>query len=535
MKRFSLVVYLLFFLVPPVLLWGQTDESGQTGISGQTGGQDSGEPNPPAAASLPPSAGAAAAAETETSPMPESPAAAGREAATALENAVDSVIEAAGTPEGSIALREDLWNYVGRLGIVLGILAVQALLIWIFWRHVFKFITKKALDYFAGRIKPFTIKKLRILSTRQILNLIVFGIKIIKYIFTVFQLVFTIPLIFILFPRTRDLASTLFGYILTPFKNILFGAIAYIPNLITITVIIFVTRYVLRGFKFFAVQIEKGKLVIPGFYADWANPTFNILRVLLYAFTVAIIYPYLPGSDSRIFQGVSVLVGVIFSLGSSSAIGNLVAGLVVTYMRPFKIGDRIKINDVTGFVVEKTLMVIRLKTHKNEYVTFPNLMILNSSIVNYHTSSDEDEEGLILHTSVTFGYSTPWQTVHEILINAALATSHVLKNPRPFVLQTALDDFYANYQINCYSKDVDLVPRIYSELYQNIQNGFHAAGLDMTVPHIRANMPYEDPAGIFPPPKALDVPPDSPLPAGKRRKRGTGKSHPPAGPVSKPD
>jgi small-conductance mechanosensitive channel len=389
---------------------------------------------------------------------------------------------------------EVLINYIGRLGIALGIIVLQTLIIWIFWRHVFRFITKKIVGYLGTRIKSFTIKKLRILSTKQILNLIIFGIKIIKYIFTALQLVFTIPLIFSLFPLTRDLASTLFGYILTPFRNILSGAIAYIPNLITIAVIIVVTRYVLRGLKFFAVQVEKEKLVIPGFYADWANPTFNILRVLLYAFTVAIIYPYLPGSDSQIFQGVSVLVGIIFSLGSSSAIGNLVAGLVVTYMRPFKIGDRIKINDITGFVVEKTLMVIRIKTHKNEYVTFPNMMILNSSIVNYHTSSDEDEEGLILNTTITFGYGTPWQTVHKILINAALATHHVLEKPAPFVLQTAMDDFYAAYQINFYTKEVNLVPGIYSELYQNIQNGFHAAGIDMTAPHFRVNIPYQVPA-----------------------------------------
>jgi small-conductance mechanosensitive channel len=288
---------------------------------------------------------------------------------------------------------------------------------------------------------------------------------------------------------TKDLASTLFGYILTPLKNIFFGTIGYIPNLITIIVILFVTRYVIRGLKFFSVQIQKGKLVIPGFYVDWAEPTFNILRVLIYAFTVAIIYPYLPGSDSRIFQGVSVFVGIIFSLGSSSAIGNLVAGLVITYMRPFKIGDRIQIQTNIGFVVEKTLMVVRIKTHKNEYITFPNMMILSSSIINFNTSSDEDEEGLVLHADITFGYSTPWQTVHKVLIGAALATTHVQKTPKPFVLQTALDDFYACYQINLYTKKVDKVPAIYSELYENIQNGFREEGLDMTAAHFRINLP----------------------------------------------
>ncbi|MDR0401148.1 MAG: mechanosensitive ion channel family protein [Treponema sp.] len=420
------------------------------------------------------------------------------------EEVVGAITGITGRIKRDILRGETLGSYIGRLGIALGIIALQALIIWVLWRHVFGFITKKAVDYFGSRIKAFSIKKLKLLSTKQIISLIVFGIKIIKYIFTAFQLVFTIPLIFSLFPLTRDLASTLFSYIFNPLKNIFFGVVAYIPNLITILVISVVTRYALRALKFFSIQIEKGKLVVPGFYPDWANPTFNILRVLLFAFTIAIIYPYLPGSDSRIFQGVSVLVGIIFSLGSSSAISNLVAGLVVTYMRPFKIGDRIKVNDVTGFVVEKTLMVIRLKTHKNEYVTFPNMMILNSSVVNYNTSSDEDEEGLILNAIITFGYGTPWQTVHEILINAALATSHVLENPRPFVLQTAMDDYYANYQINCYTKEVDLVPRIYSDLYQNIQNGFHAAGIDMTAPEYRVNIPYEDPAKIFPPPKALN-------------------------------
>jgi small-conductance mechanosensitive channel len=396
--------------------------------------------------------------------------------------------------------KETIGNFLSRLAIALGIIILQGLLIWAFWRHLFRIITQKAGSYLGARIKPLSIKKLRLLSAKQIINLILFGIRILKYLLTAIQLIITVPIVFSLFPRTQDLASTLFGYILTPFKNILLGAISYIPKLITIAVILLVTRYVLRGLRFLAIQIEKEKLVISGFYPDWANPTFNILRVLLYAFTVAIIYPYLPGSDSRIFQGVSVLVGIIFSLGSSTAIGNLVAGVVITYMRPFKIGDRIKINDVTGFVVEKTMMVIRLKTHKNEYVTFPNMMILSSSVVNYHTSSDEDEEGLILNTTITFGYGTPWQTIHDILIKAALATSHVQKTPKPFVLQTAMDDFYANYQINCYTKKVDLVPRIYSELYQNIQNGFREAGLDMTAPHFRVNIPFHDPALVFPEP-----------------------------------
>ncbi|MDR0289416.1 MAG: mechanosensitive ion channel family protein [Treponema sp.] len=373
-------------------------------------------------------------------------------------------------------------GFFTRLGIALAIIAGQVLLIWLIWL-LFSFLSKKIVNLSGDKIKPFTIKKLKLLSEKQIINAIQFVLRILKYLITAFQLFLTLPIVFRLFPATRNLSTTLFGYILTPLKNIAIGTIKYIPNLFTIVIIILVTHYVLKALKFLSLQITKGKLVIPGFYADWAAPTYKILQVLLWAFTVALVYPYLPGSDSGAFKGVSIFVGIVFSLGSSTAIGNLVAGLVITYMRPFKIGDRVKINESTGFVMGKTLMVVRLKTHKNEYVTFPNLTILNSAIINYNTSSDEDEEGLILNTEITYGYATPWETVHELLINAALATNHVQKRPKPFVLQTSLDDFYARYQINCYTKEVEKIPQIYAQLYENIQKAFREAGIDLTSPH----------------------------------------------------
>jgi small-conductance mechanosensitive channel len=374
-------------------------------------------------------------------------------------------------------------GFPARLGIAFAILALQALLIWLVWQKLFKWLSRKVAASAGDKIKPLTIKKLKLLSVRQIVSVIEALLRISKYLLTALQLFLTVPIVFSLFPSTRSLAFTFFGYILRPLQNIVIGAIRYIPNLIFIIMIIVITRYALKILKFFATQIAREKLVLHGFYPEWAEPTYKILHILLLAFTFAIIYPYLPGSDSKIFQGISVFVFIIFSLGSSSAIGNLVAGLVITYMRPFKIGDRVQIKEITGFVVEKNLMVVRLRTHKNEYVTFPNLTILGSSVTNYNTSTDEDAEGLILYTEVTFGYATPWQTVHEILINAALATEHVLKTPKPFVLQTGLDDFYARYQINCYTKEVDMVPKIYAQLRENIQNGFTKAGLDMTAPH----------------------------------------------------
>jgi small-conductance mechanosensitive channel len=397
------------------------------------------------------------------------------EASGEAETVENAVVEAAAATEAGASKL----GFLVRLGIALAIIAAEALLIWLLWK-LFNSISVKVSESGKEKIKPLTIKKLKLLSSKQIVDVVLVLLRILKYVVSGFLLVLTIPIEFSLFPSTRHIAMTIFGYVFNPIKDIVIGTVMYIPNLFKIVIIVAITHYVLRLLKFFSAQIAKGRLVLHGFYADWAEPTFKILQVLLWAFTVAIVYPYLPGSESRVFQGVSVFVGLVFSFGSTSAIGNMVAGLVITYMRPFKIGDRVQIKETTGFVVEKNLMVVRLKTHKNEYVTFPNMLILGSSITNYHTSSDEDAEGLILYTEVTFGYATPWETIHEILINAALATDYVQKRPKPYVLQTGLDDFYARYQINCYTKEVDKVPKIYAMLYENIQNGFHEAGIDMT-------------------------------------------------------
>lgn len=183
---------------------------------------------------------------------------------------------------------------------------------------------------------------------------------------------------------------------------------------------------------------------------------------------IAMIYPYLPGSNSGVFQGISVFVGLIVSLGSSTVIGNIIAGLVITYMRPFKIGDRIKLNDTMGNVVEKTPLVTRIRTPKNEVVTIPNSFVMSSHTVNFSQSARE--YGLIIHSEVSIGYDVPWRVVNKLLIEAALNTPGVVDDPRPFVLSTSLSDWYPVYQVNAYIKDADRLADIYSALHQNIQD-----------------------------------------------------------------
>lgn len=292
------------------------------------------------------------------------------------------------------------------------------------------------------------------------------------------------PAVFSLFPWTQGLAAPLLGYVLSPLRSILSAAAGYVPNLFFIAVISIVARYLLKAVRVIFREVQHGRIAFPGFYAEWAQPTYEIVRFLVLAFTTMAVFPYLPGAGSPAFKGMSVFLGVLLSLGSSSAISNVIAGAILTYMRPFKIGDRVKISDTVGDVVEKTLLVTRVKTIKNVEVTIPNAMVLGSHIINYSPSAKES--GLILHTCVTIGYDAPWRRVHELLIAAAKATEDVSKEPSPFVLQTALNDFYVSYEVNAHTSEPNKMAVIYSRLHQNIQDSFNEAGVEIMSPHYGA-------------------------------------------------
>ena len=334
------------------------------------------------------------------------------------------------------------------------------------------------------KIKPVSIQGYELLDAQKQANLLVFLASVGRYILMGLQLLFTVPLIFIIFPQTEGLAYRLLGYIWKPIRGLFVGIIDYIPKLFTIIVIWYAVKYLVRFVLYLAREVEGGRLKINGFYPDWAMPTFHIIRFLLYAFMIAMIYPYLPGSNSGVFQGISVFVGLIVSLGSSTVIGNIIAGLVITYMRPFKIGDRIQLNDTTGNIIEKTPLVTRIRTPKNEVVTVPNSFVMSSHTVNYSTSARE--YGLIIHSEVSIGYDIPWRKVNELLIDAALNTPGVVDDPRPFVLETSLSDWYPVYQVNAYIKEADKMPQIYSNLHQNIQDKFNEAGIEIMSPHYMA-------------------------------------------------
>lgn len=321
-------------------------------------------------------------------------------------------------------------------------------------------------------------------ANRQV-YIVIFLLKILRFLIIIFSLYWGLWALFKVFPATMGWADQLWGYVVIPLRAIGKSIVNYLPSLFTILVIIIIFRYIRKFFRSIAEKIAEGKIVVRGFYADWAFPTYNIVSVVLYIFMFILIFPYLPKSDSTVFQGVSVFAGLVISLGSTSVIGNLVAGLVITYMRPFRIGDRVKMDDCVGNVIEKTALVTRVKTTKNELITIPNSSVMNSKTVNYSQSARE--YGLILYTTVTVGYDVSWTKVHELLKEAASRTEFVMKDPKPFIQQEALDDFYVSYQLNIYTREANRMPHIYSELKKHIIDVFDEAGVELLSPHYRAN------------------------------------------------
>ncbi|WP_369765169.1 mechanosensitive ion channel family protein [Flavobacterium sp. WC2429] len=351
-------------------------------------------------------------------------------------------------------------------------------------RRFFRWTAQKIEHEENKRIQGIKIRNFTLFDAKQQVNALLNVNTTLKWVLILLLVYIALPILFGIFPWTKDFAATLFGYILNPLKKIALGFWNYLPNLITILVIIFVFRYVLKGIHFLKNEIEKGNLELPGFYADWANPTYQIVRVIVFAFMVVVIFPYLPGSDSPVFQGVSVFLGFLFTFGSAGSLSNIIAGLILTYMRLFKIGDRVKIGEVVGDIIEKSLLVTRIRTIKNEIISIPNSTVMSSHTINY--SSDAPEKGLIIHSTVTIGYDVLWKEMHQALIDAASKTEFVLQEPKPFVLQTSLDDFYVSYEINAYIKEPNKQAVIYSNLHQNIQDVCNERNIEIMSPHYRA-------------------------------------------------
>jgi small-conductance mechanosensitive channel len=386
---------------------------------------------------------------------------------------IDSTLVALNAREGTQALLIDIGLALAAT-LVLVILLVIAR--WAFARIYRRIRALERVSLPALRIQDFEL-----LSAGRLSQLLLGAARLARLVITLLLLYVYVPLVLSFFPWTTPLSRRIVAYALTPFTAAWAAFVAYLPNLFYLAAGIIIARYALKFIRSVMSAMGSGALRVEGFHADWADPSYKIARIMVLAFAAVALYPFLPGAGSDAFKGVSIFVGVFFSLGSSAAIGNMVAGVVLTYTNAFKLGDRVKIGDTVGDVIEKTLLVTRLRTIKNIAITIPNGAVLGGQVINYSTHASG--QGLILHTAITIGYDAPWRQVHALMIDAARATEDIRDDPPPFVLQTSLDDFYVTYEINAYTDRADRMAGTYSRLHQNIQDAFNAAGVEIMSPH----------------------------------------------------
>jgi len=288
-----------------------------------------------------------------------------------------------------------------------------------------------------------------------------------------------------LFPWTRPLAVELFEFVVEPLQTVALAIADYLPNLVFLLIILVIFRYVLKLLHALFAAISRERIAFSGFDAEWAWPTYRLVRILVIAFGVILAYPYIPGSDSAAFKGVSIFLGVLASVGSSSIISNIVAGYTMTYRKAFKVGDRIRVGETLGDVAQMRLLVTHVRTPKNEEVVIPNSVILNNEVTNYSTLAKAS--GLILHTSVGIGYEVPWRQVEAMLLMAAKRTPGIVTNREPFVLRKALGDFAVTYELNVYIAEPERIPALHSALHDNILDIFNEYGVAIMTPSYEAD------------------------------------------------
>jgi small-conductance mechanosensitive channel len=394
----------------------------------------------------------------------------------ALTEALVRAIRAAVTDYRQARSREALVRTAVRSGVATLVLAaLVVLVVWLSRR------AQTALEAtYRQRVQSVGIQSFQIVRAEQIwvaLRRALIGVRAIVILGLAFVY---LQYVLGLLPWTRGASSRLLQHLLDPLATMGWGVVNAIPDVVFLVILFFLTRYLLKVIHLFFAAVGRGEVALSGFEREWADPTYKLLRIAIVALALVVAYPYIPGSGSDAFKGISIFIGIVFSLGSSSTISNVIAGYTMTYRRAFRIGDRVKIGDTVGDVTEMRLQVTHLRTIKNEEVIIPNSSILNNEVVNY--SSLASRLGLILHTKVGIGYETGWRQVEAMLLIAAERTPGIMSDPKPFVRQLSLGDFAVTYEINVYCGNPRTMAQIYTALHQNILDVFNEHGIQIMTP-----------------------------------------------------
>ena len=369
------------------------------------------------------------------------------------------------------------------LGSILGYTVVFGLLLFLLSRGA-RFAVKKLQLWTDPKSAGEALRTVHKLTSGRLQETLATSIRLIRLALAAILTLLWIESVMNALPWTAPYSRTVRRYAMEPVSLVWTSFLDFLPNLFFLIVIAVVTRLALRLIRLVFHGLEEGVIRVGEFPTEWAEPTYKMVRVLVLALAVVAAFPYIPGSSSPAFQGISLFFGLLVSLSSSSAISNIMAGMVLTYTRAFKLDDVVKIGQTVGRVIHKTLLVTDLRTIDNVSVSIPNSVVLNSEILNY--SKLAADRGLVLHTEVTIGYDVPWRQVRDLLLAAAGTVSTVLPDPSPFVHQKALNDFYVTYRLNVVVGDPAVMLTTYSELHAAILDEFSTAGVEIMSPHYSA-------------------------------------------------
>jgi small-conductance mechanosensitive channel len=389
-------------------------------------------------------------------------------------------------------LRAALWSVIATVTLIVALFITN---------NVFARIYQRLKVWGEAYIRPVRFGNWELIRANQLDNIITWLIWLAQVAIILGLFVFYIPFVLRQFPWTKGLANTLDDYLLGTLQAGWQAFVGYLPSLLTIVLVVVVTYFLVRLSKPFFRELGQGTFALPGFYPEWAAPTQRIVSFIIIALAAVIVFPLLPGFQSPAFQGISVFLGLLISLGSTSVISNLVSGSVLIYTRAFRVGDRIKIGDISGKVLETTLLVTRILTPTNVIISIPNSQISSSSIENFSFGYRELKQPLIFRTPVYLGYEVPWREAYQALSQAALRTEGMLKSPSPFVLQGELNDVYVTYLLNVYvdveyfkDKTLKEFEQARSQLNENIRDCCAEAGIRVFAPNYEADPTNYGPA-----------------------------------------
>jgi small-conductance mechanosensitive channel len=376
------------------------------------------------------------------------------------------------------------------LGVSAAVATGITLALWLIWWLIRKglvLLQERLTGWFTTHPGSYKVAGVEVMQAPRLaswLLKLIAGLRVVLLMIVLYQ---WLSLILSIFPFTRAWGERLHGFLWDVVFQISSAVLGALPRLFVAVLIFLLAHWASKALDGLFGRIRDGRAQVDWLSADVAEPTRKIAKAVTWLFALAMAYPYIPGSQTQAFQGLSVLLGLMLSLGASNLVGQGASGLILIYGRVFKPGEFVRIGEFEGTVMELGMFATRIRTGLGEELTIANSAVLGSTTKNY--SRTVKGKGFVLDTQVTIGYDTPWRQVHAMLQEAARRTEGILVDPAPQVFQTALSDWYPQYRLVCQAIPTSPGPRamILSALHANIQDVFNEYGVQIMSPQYFAD------------------------------------------------